>query len=67
MLLWSSLFRGSTASYKEYTKIITILNSSKYSSSKLYSHETDFFRLQVVHLVKQTKTMYLKRNGYEPV
>ena len=38
----SCLFRGSTASSKEYFNIFPLLNSSKYSSSsQLYFHEID--------------------------
>ena len=36
----SDLFRRSTAGNKEHFRIFPLLNSSKYSTSQLYSHET---------------------------
>ena len=40
----SSLFRMSTANNKVYLKCFPLLNSSKYSSWQLYSHETDLIK-----------------------
>ena len=40
----SSLFRGSTASNKEYFENISSIDSSKYSSSQLYSQGTYLIR-----------------------
>ena len=35
------MFRESTASNKEYFRIFPLLNSTKYSTSELHSHETN--------------------------
>ena len=43
--LGSSLFRGSSASNNEYFEMFLLLNSFKYSSSQLYSQETDLISL----------------------
>ena len=46
----SSLFGGSTASNKKYFKMFLLLNSSKYSSTELYSHGIDLIQFLVVVL-----------------
>ena len=43
--LGSSLFRESSASNNEYFEMFLSLNSFKYSSSQLYSQETDLISL----------------------
>ena len=45
----SSKFRGSSANNKECFKKFSILNSSKYSSSQLCSHRTDFLHLFFIY------------------
>ena len=51
----SSLFYRSTASNGEYFKIFPLLNSSKYSSLQLYSHETNLIQKFLFLFIQKSK------------
>ena len=58
----SSLFRGSTASDNDYLNIFPLSNFSKYSSSQLYSNETNLIQFHTV-ITTQLCMIYVTCNN----